>query len=180
METCKRGHPSFPGSRYKDGKCKKCVLEVQRVYRQSRPQAMLDSQKRYRERNRDKERERSQTWLEQNPGKSAEYSHRWRKSHPGRVKEVRTRYREGHLEEERARSRLRRVDKDDTETANYIQILRSDPCSYCGLPHEHVDHIDPVSTGGGNVWGNFTSSCAACNQSKLTDRLLIFLLRRDV
>lgn len=65
------------------------------------------------------------------------------------------------------------------ETLTYMQILRGDPCAYCGEPHEHIDHIHPLSRGGKHHWTNLTSSCQHCNQSKNASTLLQFLERND-
>lgn len=61
------------------------------------------------------------------------------------------------------------------EEREYAQILAHDPCSYCGAPMEHVDHIDPLSRGGEHVWSNLTAACRSCNVSKLAKPLLEFL-----
>ncbi len=177
MKVCKRNHALTPENTYKTGRCKQCAHEVQREYRKKRPKAMLDAQKRWRERNREAENERIRRWKAENPGKSAEYSRSWRERHPERVQEVRSEWYQSHIDEERERGRLRRV-RNDPETATYVKILRLDPCSYCGDPHEHVDHVIPVFSGGENHWTNFTSACATCNQAKSTEPLLIFLLKR--
>lgn len=39
-------------------------------------------------------------------------------------------------------------------------------CLYCGSPHEHIDHILPLSRGGQHIIDNLTASCASCNLSK--------------
>lgn len=65
-----------------------------------------------------------------------------------------------------------------TRGIGYVKILRGDPCSYCGAPSEHVDHIVPVTAGGRSHWSNLTAACAACNQSKQARDLLTFLLDR--
>jgi 5-methylcytosine-specific restriction endonuclease McrA len=43
-------------------------------------------------------------------------------------------------------------------------------CQYCGMPAPkvklHVDHIIPVSKGGGNVDDNLVTSCTDCNLGK--------------
>jgi 5-methylcytosine-specific restriction endonuclease McrA len=61
---------------------------------------------------------------------------------------------------------------------SYPAILLGDPCSYCGAPCEHIDHIVPLSRGGSGEWDNLTASCAACNMSKGAQSLLTFMLGR--
>jgi 5-methylcytosine-specific restriction endonuclease McrA len=60
----------------------------------------------------------------------------------------------------------------------YGEILLGDPCSYCGAPAEHIDHIDPLARGGSPDWDNLTAACASCNTSKQARPLLGFLLDR--
>jgi hypothetical protein len=61
---------------------------------------------------------------------------------------------------------------------SYPAILMGDPCSYCGAPAEHIDHIVPLARGGSGDWDNLTASCAACNLSKSAKSLLDFMLSR--
>lgn len=65
------------------------------------------------------------------------------------------------------------------ETAEYVKIIRNDPCSYCGAPGKHVDHIVPFSRGGSTHWTNLASACARCNYRKSTSDLLSFLLAQQ-
>ncbi len=62
----------------------------------------------------------------------------------------------------------------------YTDILRSDPCSYCGLPGPStIDHVMPKSRGGKDYWENFSSACKHCNMDKAAMPLLMYLMRRD-
>lgn len=50
---------------------------------------------------------------------------------------------------------------------NYILAMKHDPCAYCGLkPSLTIDHITPLSRGGGNGTDNFAGVCADCNNLK--------------
>jgi HNH endonuclease len=64
------------------------------------------------------------------------------------------------------------------ETADYVAIIKGDPCSYCGAPMEHVDHIVPFSAGGPTDWENLAPACARCNHRKSSKSLVFFLLER--
>jgi hypothetical protein len=59
----------------------------------------------------------------------------------------------------------------------YVAVLLGDPCVYCGKSCEHIDHIDPINTGGGSTWDNLTAACATCNYHKRDLPLLAFLAR---
>jgi 5-methylcytosine-specific restriction endonuclease McrA len=74
--------------------------------------------------------------------------------------------------------RLRKAGPASKETLDYAEILRGDPCSYCGAPVQHIDHIVPVVAGGRSEWQNLAASCQACNQAKHASSLLAFLAAR--
>lgn len=74
-------------------------------------------------------------------------------------------------------------------TKYLIDVLRRDPCTYCGkrykLPPEHkkagklhntVDHIHPKAHGGNNTWMNYAAACPRCNTLKGDNSVLGHLL----
>ena len=103
-------------------------------------------------------------------------------------------YARGHHEEARARSQkwraanveyvrstARRIQRErkagrTPEGKEYVDILRADPCCYCGISGGHIDHIVPLSKAGPNAWDNLTSACKSCNSRKRDKSLLMFLL----
>jgi hypothetical protein len=74
-------------------------------------------------------------------------------------------------------------------TARWVNVLKGDPCSYCGrepdpnLPSDHdhemtVDHIIPLAMGGPYGYTiNGTGACRFCNGRRKNLTLLIWLLR---
>lgn len=62
------------------------------------------------------------------------------------------------------------------ETAEYVKIIRKDPCVYCGNPCEHIDHIIPFADGGPTDWSNLAPTCASCNLRKNRKSVLEFML----
>lgn len=57
------------------------------------------------------------------------------------------------------------------------QVLRSDPCPYCGESRSGgIDHIDPSINGGADGWENFAGCCPRCNATKSTLPLLQAML----
>lgn len=66
----------------------------------------------------------------------------------------------------------------DPALITYVEILRSDPCSYCDGACEHIDHIVPVDAGGILQVENVTASCGRCNVSKNMTPLLVFMATR--
>jgi hypothetical protein len=81
----------------------------------------------------------------------------------------------------RARNVIRRSQGADwkqfPESLEYVFIIANDPCAYCGVPMQSVDHIVPVARGGSGEWMNLAPACLSCNSSKCDDPLLAFLLR---
>lgn len=78
--------------------------------------------------------------------------------------------------QDRARRRLLHQVGADADSVAYVEVLRCDPCSYCGLPCEHVDHIESVASGGSGAFDNLTAACGSCNRRKQDKPLLEFLL----
>lgn len=63
----------------------------------------------------------------------------------------------------------------------WMGLLRTDPCSYCGLlPGGTVDHIRPraLPDRETHTWLNMTGSCPSCNAAKGSASLLGFLRLR--
>lgn len=131
----------------------------------------------------EKNREAQRRFHERHPGRDAEYGRRWREKNGERAKELaRANLRKYRREkpERHVASQMRRRTQVGTisrEDADYIAILRGDPCSYCGGPAKPIDHIEPLWHGGNGGWENLTASCQCCNSSKRVDTLLSFLLR---
>jgi hypothetical protein len=59
----------------------------------------------------------------------------------------------------------------------WLDIIRQDPCAYCGQPGESLDHVVPQSGGGGGGL-NLTHACYACNRTKGAQSLLGYLVAR--
>lgn len=47
-------------------------------------------------------------------------------------------------------------------------VLRRDHhvCAFCGARGLTIDHLTPVSRGGGNTWSNTVTACEPCNRRK--------------
>jgi 5-methylcytosine-specific restriction endonuclease McrA len=55
-------------------------------------------------------------------------------------------------------------------TRRGVFVRDDNRCAYCGRLLKRgeltVDHVIPVSRGGGSTWGNTVTACAPCNQRK--------------
>ena len=78
--------------------------------------------------------------------------------------------------ESRRRERLAQTVVGDDLSLEYAEILRNDPCSYCGdVGKIAIDHIDSLNGGGDGSWMNLTATCQKCNSSKRDKPLLGWL-----
>ena len=66
----------------------------------------------------------------------------------------------------------------NTESLEYQDVLRGDPCSYCSCRQEQIDHIVPIADEGANHWTNLTATCWPCNRNKWNKSLLVYLAKR--
>lgn len=111
-----------------------------------------------------------------------EYQQRYRRDHPEEARRKRREQMATYGPEYRHRwntyNRLRRlgVERATALAEEYVEVLRGDPCCYCGARMEHVDHIEPIIRGGSGDWDNLTAACAACNLRKQRRPLLAYLL----
>lgn len=78
----------------------------------------------------------------------------------------------------------RTLREDGESHANaWRRLLRGDPCAYCERAYSgSVDHIQPRSLGKRYLerWTNLTGSCQACNGSKGSRSMLLWMLQRQV
>jgi 5-methylcytosine-specific restriction endonuclease McrA len=118
----------------------------------------------WRERNADGIRQKKAEAYRANPEVVKERVRRWNAANPERRRET-----------ARINAR-RRLLGGDADARDYGEVLRRDPCSYCGGPAGAVDHITAVARGGPNTWTNFTAACTSCNSRKSTKDLLTHLI----
>jgi 5-methylcytosine-specific restriction endonuclease McrA len=91
---------------------------------------------------------------------------------------------EGKLAANRRRyDEKRRRSEKSRDTLRYMELLRTDPCVFCGaLPEtgrvQDVDHIVPLDAGGLDDWTNMAAACAPCNRGRRNRDLLDTLTRR--
>lgn len=60
----------------------------------------------------------------------------------------------------------------------YREIIKSDPCVYCGGASVAVDHVTPVAQGGSDRWANLAPVCKSCNSRKRSRSVLTVMLSR--
>jgi 5-methylcytosine-specific restriction endonuclease McrA len=145
--------------------CKRCWNAASTAYNKANPEVTRKAKRRHhakhRERDNEQARERHRRWREANRDEHRERSRRWYRAN-----------------RDLAISSLRGLGVLDRPSRTYAEILRRDPCAYCGAAMEDIDHIDPIVSGGENHWTNLTAACGSCNNRKYSFPLLLFLARR--
>jgi 5-methylcytosine-specific restriction endonuclease McrA len=103
-------------------------------------------------------------------------------SHTPKTKHVR---RKGISANRSTYDRRRRLSTRSDQTLQFMDILRADPCAFCGAAADtnrqrisDVDHIVPLSRDGLDRWENMTAACAPCNRGRKDTDVLTYLARR--
>lgn len=104
------------------------------------------------QKNKERYRERSKQWAKNNPTYSQAAAHQ---------SSVKKKYPEIFAESNITTPELK----------VWLDYNRDTPCSYCGLPGTHIDHILPLARGGKHQWENICLACKTCNLMK-TDHTL--------
>lgn len=167
---CGEGKPLdafYRDSRRRDGRyprCKDCVKAHQKTWRKGYYQAnkaTVDAACRaYHLANRKAELERKARYRREHLEVNREAVQRYRAKNPEKAAAVGRNY----------RARLARA--AGTHTATDVQRKYEEQrgeCYWCGAALDgvyHVDHVIPISKGGGNGPGNICCACPSCNLSK--------------
>lgn len=128
--------------------------------------------------NRDQVKATGRLWYEKNRDRRRIYDQSRRAVRNEQCRPWRTPERSAVFARTRRARKLGAPQGDPQETQAYLAIIMSDPCSYCGAPAQHADHIVPLSRSGAEAWDNFTPACASCNCRKSNSDLLTFLLHQ--
>lgn len=189
---CKNGHDlSLPGAKYANGDCSICarvresrhrrargVAERKRATRCKRdhdltkPENLRSNGNGCRLCHLEREHERRIENEAEHRLRAREYA----RNHREEALDRSARWRAANLEHARSVQAIRDAAR---RSGPWTEILRKDPCCYCGGPAGTLDHITPISAGGDNGWENLTAACHSCNAKKRTQPLLSFMLRTD-
>ena len=143
------------------------MKERSRAKYAANPEWFAEYNRQHRATNPEYHRARSVAWVKANPEKKLAQVQRYRAKNPDKAKANDRRQRE--------RRNLGR----DVIGIEYAEILRRDPCVYCGRRDRiEIDHIEPLSVNGCERWDNLTAACRSCNASKYNRSLSEYLLAR--
>lgn len=138
------------------------IAQVARWRKANHAKTLIYS-RRWREANLELSRKQSREYARANKEKRREYNARWRSTPRGNALH--------RAKEARRRARKRSAPGDHTASDVLTRYdLQAGKCYWCGkrvaFGEHDVDHIFPLSKGGGNGPGNICVSCPACNRSK--------------
>lgn len=69
----------------------------------------------------------------------------------------------------------------DSMPRSWRDIVRHDPCAWCGHPGSEsatVDHVVTRADGGSDHWDNLVGACRACNNERGASTVLQYLAKR--
>jgi len=121
--------------------------------------------------NPEKANEHKRRWVQDNPEKRTEAERRWREANPEKDRESSRRWRQANPEKARAgwaRYRARKAQAPDDgwsfEVLTRMMRTGEHTCFICEkATADTVEHLLPVSLGGGNTWDNLAMACVSCN-----------------
>lgn len=166
MKNCSKCSNPLPADHY-DCYCYPCRREYRRQWRKRNP----DKKRRYNEAWRAKNPRHKYTsgWYEKNKDHVRKTNKAWRYKNHSQWKKAHA------LRTRNRRSKLKGAD-GDFRFPDIIDVWNSQDgrCVYCAKqlgdsPEErkyHIDHITPISRGGGNDPGNLQCLCPPCNLAK--------------
>lgn len=148
-----------PQGRRLDSYCKPCRTALTREWRAKNLDRAREARAAEYAANREEAIAASVAWAKANPERAMASKRRWeqRNRQVGR----------NHVLRRRARKSAATI-----EVFTYAELLEHytamgyDGCAYCDGPHEHDDHIVPLSRGGAHALDNLAPACARCNLSK--------------
>jgi hypothetical protein len=129
--ACPAGHPYPESLRPSKKSCAVCHREAQARRYRANPAKSIAAATEWQRANRERRREYMRAWRDDN--------REWWRTYFRKV------------------SRERRLGRDKDAVA-YADILRLDPCCYCGGPAGSIDHITPVAAGGTNAWDTLSAA----------------------
>lgn len=166
-KPCKYGH--VDQRRVGNFNCMECEsvhsqenIEARRAakekWRRNNPDKQKESEARYRDRNREKILDAQRAYRKENPDARREVQRKWRKNNPEAVCEAQRRY------------RRRKINAEGSHTLKEVMELLDDQgglCACCGgVDNMELDHIVPLSKGGGDDISNLQWLCMSCNRRK--------------
>ena len=164
-------------------KCKECQRAYHRRRYLANREAILARTGEYQRADPERTRNYSRKYHGQNREKRRAYANQYRASDPTRTVAQAAAFRARHpdksrRDQHRRRAMLNQVAHDPAVTVDAVRQRDGDSCCYCptlmtfDCPNQYnprratLEHITPVSRGGGHTFDNVALACRACNISK--------------
>jgi 5-methylcytosine-specific restriction endonuclease McrA len=149
--------------------CKECIRARQRQYNATHDAPVRTEYHRaWRAANAERITAWRRDWLAANPDKRRQYQMTSYHRNP-----------ESYRRAMRKRQQLRRGAPMDAVAHEWWEIVRHDPCAYCGSrERQSLDHIDALARGGDSHWTNLAAACRNCNSAKQDRTILEHFLHR--
>jgi 5-methylcytosine-specific restriction endonuclease McrA len=185
-KPCKNGH--IAERQVSNGVCVECSALIQSKYRSVHYDKVLERNRKYRANNPEWTKEQNQKFYAAHKEQHSEQAKIWRSKNIEKLKADKVRWREENREAHRAQRRNRKARKRQnggTHTAaDILDILRMQKFTCAACPTSlkknpyHVDHIIPLSKGGGNGRRNLQILCVECNLEKSALDPHVFMRRK--
>jgi len=159
---------------YKNGKCKHCADERSRKYYESHAEEIKINARTWKQENADRKKELDRRWQIENKERSNGHKQRWLRDNREKAKEAAKRWRQRNPDKKIAIEENRRARKQKAggsfTAAEWRDLVQhyGNKCLNCGRVDVQltVDHIVPISKGGGSDIENIQCLCLQCNSSK--------------
>ena len=144
--------------RYKDNRCAPCDRERRRLWRIANHDRAYENNRRWKVNNQDKVIASRRKWARNNVDKQSAANRKWKRENLDKVCASRQRYRAN-----------KRGNISEPYDFKAICVHYDNRCVKCGEKKKlTMDHIMPVSKGGGDIASNIQPLCGSCNSSKGT------------
>jgi 5-methylcytosine-specific restriction endonuclease McrA len=160
--------------------CLLCHRRSERERRRQNPEASRKRASDYQRKNRAACSQRQREWRQKHKEEQREYfRNRQRRLSSEHKRELKRLAYHKRLDYYRAYGRTAQMRRHGSRgAAEYAEMVRADPCCYCGGAGGQADHIEPLADGGPHHPDNLTGACIRCNSAKGDRSLLAFLLYR--
>lgn len=162
-KLCARGHDSERAT--SNGTCLACKVEHMREWAARNPDDYRAAMRVATEKNSERAKARASAWYYNNKERALKRCKEWAEKNKERMKPF------SRAATRNRRARLARSDgQHSARDIHELLILQKYKCAACRASLKrskyHVDHVFPISRGGGNGKDNLQILCAPCNLSK--------------
>lgn len=145
--------------RYKSGRCRPCISEKNKKWRQNNIEYHRKRNQKWREENNERNYQNTKKWKENNPEYFKNYTADWRRRNPNAHRQ----------NEHNRRAKIKSGGILSKDIINILLVRQKNKCACCGKKLDgkyHLDHIIPLALGGTNTDDNVQLLLPKCNLRK--------------